>query len=160
MDLDGTLDFIAITKNGWLYRWKVDGEFMLDTLFWPMPGFDQGRSFSYGSYKPVVRYTQTEPVRLYNFPNPTDGADKTIFRYAFSAPATKVRLDIFSITGINVYSKTTMGSAPTDLTGSYPDWNEHVVSLKKFGPGVYRCRMEATINGKKHVCYWKMAVVK
>jgi hypothetical protein len=160
MDLDGTLDLIAVTKNGWAYRWKVGGEFLVDTLYWPMPGFDQGRSFAYGSYKPVQKSVQTEPVRLYNYPNPTDGADKTIFRYAFSGKATKVKLDIFSITGVNVYSKATMGSAPADLTGSYPDWNEHLVSLKKFGPGVYRCRMEATINGKKHVRYWKMAVVK
>lgn len=160
MDLDGIPDVIAITKNGWAYRWKVGGEFLLDTLYWPMPGFDQGRSFAYGSYKPVQKGVQAEPVRLYNYPNPTDGAGKTVFRYSFSGKATKVRLDIFSITGVNVYSKSTMGSAPADLTGSYPDWNEHLVSLKKFGPGVYRCRMEATINSKKHVRYWKMAVVK
>ncbi|HEX2956603.1 MAG TPA: hypothetical protein VHO70_07220 [Chitinispirillaceae bacterium] len=160
MDMDGTLDLIAVAKNGWVSRWEIGGAFILDTVYWPMPGFDAGRSFAYGSYKPVEKCTQKEPIRLYNFPNPTDGADKTIFRYAFSGAATNVRLDIFSITGINVYTKKTMGAAPSELTGSYPDWNEHIVSLKKFGPGIYRCRMEATINSKKHVCYWKMAVVK
>jgi hypothetical protein len=160
MDMDGKLDLLAVSKNGWVNRWEVSGKFILDTIYWPMPGFDPGRSFAYGSYKPVEKVKQTEPIRLYNFPNPTDGADKTIFRYAFSGTATNVRLDIFSITGINVYSKKTMGAAPAELTGSYPDWNEHVLSLKKFGPGIYRCRMEATISGKKHVCYWKMAVVK
>ncbi len=160
MDMDGKLDLIAVTKNGWVNRWEISGNFILDTVFWPMPGFDPGRSFAYGSYKPVEKVKQTEPIRLYNFPNPTDGAEKTIFRYAFSGTATNVKLDIFSITGINVYSKKTMGTAPSELTGSYPDWNEHIVSLKKFGPGIYRCRMEASISGKKHVCYWKMAVVK
>jgi hypothetical protein len=160
MDMDGKLDLIAVSKNGWVNRWEMSGNFILDTVYWPMPGFDPGRSFAYGSYKPVEKFTQKEPIRLYNFPNPTDGAEKTIFRYAFSGIATNVRLDIFSITGINVYSKKTMGAAPSELTGSYPDWNEHIVSLKKFGPGIYRCRMEATISGKKHVCYWKMAVVK
>jgi M6 family metalloprotease-like protein len=160
MDLDGKLDLIVVSKNGWVNRWEISENFILDTVYWPMPGFDLGRSFAYGSYKPVEKFKQTEPIRFYNFPNPTDGADKTIFRYAFSGTATNVRLDIFSITGINVYSKKTMGAAPSELTGSYPDWNEHIVSLKKFGPGIYRCRMEATISGKKHVRYWKMAVVK
>ena len=53
-----------------------------------------------------------------------------------------------------------MGNPPDELTGSYPSWNEHNVSIEKLGPGVYRCRLEATINGKKHSRFWKMAVIK
>jgi hypothetical protein len=53
-----------------------------------------------------------------------------------------------------------MGAPPHDLTGSFPDWNIHVVSLKGIGPGVYRCRLEATVAGKKQQRYWKMAVIK
>jgi hypothetical protein len=53
-----------------------------------------------------------------------------------------------------------MGKAPEQLSGSYPDWNELIVSVKDLGPAVYRCRMEAKINGKTYSQYWKMAIIK
>ena len=79
--------------------------------------------------------------------------EKTVFRYEFGAPATGVRLDIFTYTGFHVYSI-------KDLPSRYPSADEHEVALGKFGPGVYRCRLEASVDGKKQVKYWKMAVVK
>ena len=161
MDNDNVPDLFAVSTGGWVYRWEIDKKDLLpDSLFWPMVGYDAGRSFTYGGGMLPILVNEKEPIRFYNYPNPTNKSKKAVFRYAFSGPASKVRLDIFSQTGFRVYSKTTMGNPPQELTGSYPDWNEHVISLDKFGPAVYRCRLEATIDGKKHVRYWKMAVVK
>ena len=53
-----------------------------------------------------------------------------------------------------------MGLPPRSLTGSFPDWNLLTVPIDGIGPGVYRCRLEATIKGKKEHAYWKMAVIR
>ena len=155
-----TPDLFAVSDNGWVYRWQLPNEILFDTLFWPMTGYNEGRTFAYGGDKLPVLVTNKEPIRFFSYPNPTNGSKKAILRYAFSGPAKNVRLDIFSQTGFVVYSKKTMGNPPENLTGSYPDWNEHYVPLNKFGPGVYRCRLQATVGGKKYVKYWKMAVIK
>jgi hypothetical protein len=86
--------------------------------------------------------------------------DAVTFKYKFNGLASKVSLDIYTYTGFRAYSLSSMGAPPHNLTGSFPDWNVHEVSIKDFAPGIYRCRLEATINGKKHHSYWKLAVVK
>ena len=53
-----------------------------------------------------------------------------------------------------------MGTPPSHLTGSYPDWNELRVPIANLGPAVYRCRLEATINNKKYAKFWKLAVTR
>jgi hypothetical protein len=86
------------------------------------------------------------------------------FRYTFGGPARNVKLDLFTYTGFHVYS----WKAPGGLyETNWRDWNElpTELSLRNYGPGVYRCRMEAeiSVNGgrfKKYHKYWKMAVVK
>lgn len=153
-------DLFTVSSGGWVYRWRLDRGILPDTLFWPMAGYDEGRSFAFKGSNPAVTAAQKEPIRLFSYPNPTNGSKKAVFRYAFSGRAEKVRLDIFSLSGFPVYSKTTMGNPPSELTGSFPDWNEHIIDISKLGPAVYRCRLEATIAGKKHVKYWKMAVVR
>lgn len=153
-------DLFAVSTAGWIYRWKLPGSILPDTLFWPMTGSNGGRTFAYAGGNTPAIVNVKEPIQLFNYPNPTNGSKKAIFRYTFSGPAKNVRLDIFSLSGFAVYSKSKMGKAPEDLTGSYPDWNEHIVDISKLGPAVYRCRLEATIRGKKHVKYWKMAVVR
>lgn len=156
-------DIFAVSKEGWVYRWTLPKDILPDSLFWAQNGYDPGRSFAYGGLQFSGSVTEKEPVSLYSYPNPfivKKNIDKVTFRYKFSAPATNVRLDIFTYSGFKIYSKSSMGNPPLELTGSYPDWNELVISLKDFGPAVYRCRMEATIKGKKQVKYWKMAVVK
>ncbi|HEX3018903.1 MAG TPA: hypothetical protein VHP36_01310 [Chitinispirillaceae bacterium] len=160
LDPDQTPDLIAVSTEGWIYRWELEKKILPDSLFWPMPGFNAGRSFNYGGTTPPILITQREPICFFSYPNPARGIKKVSFKYQFSGPATNVKLDIFSITGFVVYSKKTMGNPPEDLSGSYPSWNEHNVSIEKFGPGVYRCRLEATINGKKHSRFWKLAVIK
>jgi hypothetical protein len=156
-------DLFAVSKEGWVYRWILPKDIFPDSLFWAQSGYDAGRSFAYGGSTLSSLVTEKDPISLFSYPNPAivkKNSDQVVFRYKFSAPASKVRLDIFTYTGFRIYSKTTMGNPPSELTGSFPDWNELVVSVKDFGPAVYRCRMEATINGKSHIKYWKMAIVK
>jgi len=160
MDRDNTPDLIAVSSEGWVYRWEIDRQILPDSLFWPMPGYDNGRSFTYGGLPLPVLAVSSEPISFFSYPNPARGVKNVTIKYQFSGPATNVRLDIYSITGFLVYSKKKMGNPPEELTGSYPSWNEHNVSIEKFGPGVYRCRLEATINGKRHSRFWKMAVIK
>jgi hypothetical protein len=160
MDNDSTPDLVAVSASGWIYRWEPDGSLLPDTLFWPQTGYSGGRSFAFGGSAPPVSVKETKPITLLSFPNPVRGAREVTFKYKFSAPATNVRLVIFSYTGFEVYKHTTMGPPPRNLTGSFPDWNLHTVSLNGFGPGVYRCRLEATIKGKKEHAYWKMAVIR
>jgi M6 family metalloprotease-like protein len=156
-------DLFAVSKEGWVYRWILPKDILPDSLFWAQSGYDAGRSFAYGGSTLSNLVTEKDPITLFSYPNPAiieKKNDQVIFRYKFSAPASKVRLDIFTYTGFRIYSKTSMGNPPNELTGSFPDWNELVVYVKDFGPAVYRCRMEATINGKSQVKYWKMAVIK
>lgn len=160
MDDNDTPDLFAVSTEGWIYRWELAKSILPDSLFWPQTGYDNGRSFAFGGKTPPRLVTDEEPITFFSFPNPTRGLKTISFKYKFGGPASNVRLDIFSYTGFRVYSRTTMGLPPRNLTGSYPDWNIHNVKVDGLGPGVYRCRFEATVNGKKHHRYWKMAVVK
>jgi hypothetical protein len=148
-------DLFAVASDGMIYRWRLNG-IISDSLFWPQNGFDAARSFAYGGpltpAEEIVR--QQTPIIFWNYPNPTPkGAAFTTFKYQFSGPATNVRLDIQTITGRTIDSF-------RNLPAGYPDWNEVRVDLRKYGQGIYRCRMEATINGRKYSRMWKMAVTK
>ncbi|MCL2182259.1 MAG: FG-GAP-like repeat-containing protein [Chitinispirillia bacterium] len=148
-------DLFAVASDGMVYRWKLNG-IISDSLYWPQTGFDAARSFAYGG--PLTKsdeiITQKQPIIFWNYPNPTQKSVlHTTFKYQFSGPATNVRLDIQTITGKRM-------DTFKNLSGSFPDWNEFNVDLRKYGPGIYRCRMEAVIGKKKHVKMWKMAVVK
>jgi hypothetical protein len=161
MESDSAVNLIATASNGWIYRWKLDTTMAGKTLFWKQTGYDGSRPFAYsGSVSAIVDSTSNAPVTLYSWPNPapdinqTKGRKVVNFKYKFSGTAKNVRLDIFTYTGFHVFSR-------TNLSGSYPDWNElPQISLDNFGSGVYRCRMEAEINGKKYAKFWKMAIVK
>ena len=98
--------------------------------------------------------TPSAPTTFFTYPNPTNGSKYVVFKYKFSAPARDVRLDVFTIAGLHVLSK-------TGISGSFPDFNElPPVSLETFGPGIYRCRLEAVVGGTKYSNTWKMAVEK
>ncbi len=148
-----TPDLFAASSDGLVYRWRLPADILPDSLYWPQNGYDAARSFAYGSALPQIEYVEKEPLTFWNYPNPTAGASETTFKYKFSGQAKNVRLDIYTITGHKMDSF-------TGLSGSFPDWNEIVVKLGKYGPGIYRCRMEAHIGGTKHTRFWKMAVVK
>jgi hypothetical protein len=151
---DGNIALIASASNGWMYQWKLDADMAGKTVLWKQTGYDAGRPFAYLAPINPNQVTETAPLSFFSYPNPTNGSKAVAFRYKFSNSAKNVRLDIFTYTGFHVFSTTA-------LSGSYPDWNElSPVSLANFGSGVYRCRMEAEINGKKCVQFWKMAVVK
>ena len=153
-------NLFAVASSGVIYRWRLDG-IIADSLYWPQNGFDAARSFAYGGAQPLrqddASAKKEPPITFWNYPNPTSKDDThTTFKYKFNGKAQNVRLDIFTITGKRV-DTFTMSSG---LSGDFPDWNEFRVNLRKYGPGIYRCRMEATIGGKKHSKQWKMAVVK
>jgi hypothetical protein len=160
-DNDNRLNLFAVSQNGFVYRWKLDPAVVGDSVVWQQAGYDNSRPFAYLAALPPLISGQTPPISFYSYPNPTTpnrltGYDgKTVyFKYKFSGPAQSVRLDIFTLAGLQVASK-------TGLSGSFPDWNDlPPLSLATYGPGVYRCRLEARISGKKYVQYWKMAVVK
>jgi hypothetical protein len=152
------LDLFAVASDGTVYRWKLNG-ILTDTLFWPQNGFDAARSFAYGGPRTgsgdIDNANKNEPpITFWNYPNPTSKDDaQTTFKYKFNGKATDVRLDIYTITGRRM--DTFKG-----LSGDFPDWNEYKVNMRKYGPGIYRCRMEAKIDGKKYSKTWKMAVIK
>jgi hypothetical protein len=161
--MDGTAaspDLIAVSITGWVYRWRLASQIMPDSLFWPCVGYSSGRPFAYGGGLPPILATDKNPLVFFSYPNPTGGMSEVMFKYKFSAPATNVRLDIFTFTGFHVFSSPGMGSPPSHLTGSYPDWNELRVPVDKLAPGLFRCRMEATVGGKKYVQFWKLAVTR
>jgi M6 family metalloprotease-like protein len=153
-DNDGLINLFAIAANGWVYRWKLGNDVIGDTIVWKQLGYDGSRPFAYLGAAPRARVSETAPITFFSYPNPTNGSGVVEFRYKFSAPASNVRLDIYTMSGLHVLSK-------TGLSGSFPDYNRlPAVPLAPFGSGVYRCRLEADVGGAKHVQYWKMAVVK
>ena len=145
----------AVSSDGLVYRWELSNAMRVDSLYWPQNGFNAARSFAYGgpsASKIVKEYS--EPITFWNYPNPTSPDETyTTFKYQFNDKAKNVRLDIHTITG---YKMDTF----KNLSGDFPGWNEFRVNLRKYGPGIYRCRMEAEVNGKKHSKFWKMAVLK
>lgn len=156
-------DLFAVTTEGWIYRWQLAKDILPDSLFWAQCGNDNGRSCAYGGAQLSSLVNDKEPVSLFSYPNPAlirKNVTDVVFRYKFNGPATNVKLEIFTYSGFKVYSNSSMGKAPEQLSGSYPDWNELIVSVKDLGPAVYRCRMEAKINGKTYSQYWKMAIIK
>ena len=159
IDGDGSVDIIATSANGWVYRWKSHGDLTGGALLWKQTGGGGDRSFAYSGQLGNVNDSSGKPLVFFSWPNPTDrlqtnGKNIVNFKFKFSGPAKNVRLDIFTYTGYHVFSK-------SGLSGSFPDWNSlDDISLANFGSGVYRCRMEAEVSGKKQVQYWKMAVVK
>jgi hypothetical protein len=153
VDANGRLDIITITKSGWAYRWEPGTEILSNTSLWPQTGFNGSRTFAYGGQTPSGAYSATPAIKeFYNYPNPARDEVATIFRYDLTAPAEKVRLDIYTYTGYHVLSA-------TDLPREF-GLNEYTVPLQKFGSAVYRCRLETTFaNSSPSVKYWKMAVV-
>jgi hypothetical protein len=153
-----TIHIFAVSSDGAVYRWKLNG-ILTDSLYWPQNGFDAARSFAYGGPRTgsaeINNANKNEPpITFWNYPNPTSKDDpQTTFKYKFNSKATDVRLDIYTITGRRM--DTFKG-----LSGDFPDWNEHKVNMRKYGHGIYRCRMEAKIDGKKYSKQWKMAVIK
>ncbi len=147
----------AVSSDGMVYRWELSNDMRVDSLYWPQNGFNAARSFAYGgpsvSTEDIVKEYK-EPITFWNYPNPTSKDETyTTFKYQFNNNAKNVRLDIQTITGYKM-------DAFKNLNGDFPGWNEFSVNLKKYGPGIYRCRMEAEVNGKKYSKFWKMAVVK
>jgi hypothetical protein len=123
-------------------------------FFWPQTGFNGSRTFAYQGPAPAVEKRGATGIReFFSYPNPVVKTEAVDFKYGFSATATDVRLDIFTYTGYHVYSR-------SGLPGAFPAMNEHRVFLERFGPAVYRCRLEAKVGGKRYTRYWKMAVVK
>ena len=149
-----TLNMFAIGNNGWVYRWKLNGDMVGNSLIWKQTGYDGSRPFAYLASVAGTTKTENAPVFFFSYPNPTNGSKFVFFKYKFSGPAQNVRLDIFTYTGLHVFSQ-------SNLSGSYPGENQlSPVSLANYGSGIYRCRFEAEVGGKKYVQYWKMAVVK
>ena len=146
----------AVSSDGMVYRWELSNDMRVDSLYWPQNGFNAARSFAYGgpSTQDIVK-EYNEPITFWNYPNPTSKDESyTTFKYQFNSSNVKnVRLDIHTITGYKMDTFKT-------LSGDFPGWNEFRVNLRKYGPGIYRCRMEAEVNGKKYSKFWKMAVVK
>ncbi len=153
MDGNKKVDVIAATRTGSVHRFELSENILSDSLVWPMTGFDQGRSFTYGGPALTKPSLAGDIQKFHNYPNPARDIDTTTFKYTLARPASEVRLDIFTYTGYHVLSASDL---PTDFSAM-----EYTISLKKFGPAVYRCRLEATFpNGDKDVKYWKMAVIK
>ncbi|MDO5575989.1 MAG: hypothetical protein Q4F84_02820, partial [Fibrobacter sp.] len=66
MDNNKQPDLFAVSSDGWVYRWKLPQSIMTDTLFWPMCGFDIGRTFAYAGKAPSGIITDNEPIRFFS----------------------------------------------------------------------------------------------
>lgn len=153
MDNDTKTDIIAVSDGGWVHRWEVSSSILGTSFVWAQAGSNNSRTFAYAGPVNTISHSDENQIKyLYNYPNPVKGAKSTTFKYQLTSPATRVRLDIFTYTGYHILSER---SLPSGF-----GWNEYTISIKKFGSAVYRCRLEASFNGKKKVKYWKMAVMK
>jgi hypothetical protein len=153
--VNSKVNIFAIGGSGWVYRWKLDSSMVGSSLIWKQTGYDGSRPFAYLAGYSGNKFSQISAIsEFFCYPNPTNGSKFVGFKYQFSSTATNVRLDIYTYTGLHVYSQ-------SNLSGSYPGENQlPPLSLANYGSGVYRCRLEAVVGGKKCVQFWKMAVVK
>ena len=153
IDNNNKADILAVSDGGWVHRWEVSNKILTSPFIWPQAGATGSRTFAYSGPVNTVSYGPKCSIEhFYNYPNPAKGVNTTTFKYRLTQPASKVRLDVFTYTGYHIVSKQNLPSGF--------GWNEYNISIKKFGSAVYRCRLEATFNGKKKVKYWKMAVVR
>ncbi|MBN1981047.1 MAG: hypothetical protein JW795_05925 [Chitinivibrionales bacterium] len=163
MDNNQKTDMIAVSEAGWVYRWQLSSAVLSTTLLWPQAYGDNRRTCAYhGPYNPVTTAAGPDVEYFYNYPNPLDNKKRIqqgiplVFKYKLTnssnTPATKVRLDIFTFTGLHIVS---LSNCPTGL-----GWNEYSLPKSvKLGSAVYRCRLESDFNGTKKVKFWKMAVI-
>ncbi len=159
-DIDGNskTDLISLTEDGWINRWEGEKSFIPENIVWAQTGFNSARTFAYSGPLPGGAETSSAVIsHFYSYPNPATPDDELPrLKYKLSDES-KVRCDIFSITGYHIYSNT--GSSMPSRKG----WNELIIPEELFssmGPGVYRCRLQAETGGRKQVEFWKMAVVK
>ncbi len=153
LDNNNKTDIIALSNDGYLYRWEMANSIVSNSFIWPQAGANNSRTFSYaGPMGTITLGASAEIEYFYNFPNPVKDARVTNFKYRLSRRASKVRLDVFTYTGYHIISE-------PDLPTGF-GWNERAVAIDKLGSAIYRCRLEADFNGTKKVKYWKMAVMK
>jgi hypothetical protein len=160
LDSDGRPDLAVVSQGGWVYRWQLVNAGALSSFAWPMLGGNAGRSFAYLGPALGPGAQPTPALQLFSYPNPAEGVSSVQFRFRFGGPAQNVRLDIFTYTGNHVLTWTPDNPAAFTLNWQGDNELPQPLPLRNFGPGVYRCRMEATVSGKKQVAVWKMAVVK
>jgi hypothetical protein len=155
LDKNDKTDIVAVADGGWVYRWEVSNNIVSNSLIWPQAGSNNSRTFSYTG-PPMLKTTNKlfTIEHFYNYPNPVKDANVTSFKYKLTDDAKNVRLDVYTYTGYHIVSDKDLPSGQ--------GWNEHAISIRKFGSAVYRCRLEAKFSGKDKpaVKYWKMAVMR
>ncbi|MFW6254421.1 MAG: hypothetical protein ACOC41_05780 [Chitinivibrionales bacterium] len=153
IDGDGTTDLFAVTSTGWVYRWNMGEGMLPQSAVWPQAGFSSARTFAFaGAESSGAEETRDKIVHFYNYPNPVKGYDETTFKYQLSNDARGVRMDIYTYTGYHALEEKSLPA--------FSGWNEYQVSIKDFGPGIYRCRLEVEYRGKTEVKMWKMAIIR
>ncbi len=144
------------SADGFIHAWGISH---IGSVPWASQGATAERTFTAAPPGVATAQASGKALQFYSYPNPAQDVSEVQVRFKLSGPATDIRLDIFTMTGFHIYSWI---ADPKTFKANWTSWNElpHNISLKNIGRGVYRCRMEAKVNGSKVTEFWKMAVVK
>lgn len=146
----GKLAYLGL--DGWLYCWLVDADSTRN--YWPMYGADPAGTFVFDQARLGAPQLASETLpenKFYNYPNPvTDGA--TTIRYYLGRDASEVRLSIYDLSG----------RVQADLQGPTKGGldNEVVWNCADVTPGVYRCVIEASFDGRVESAFTDIAVIR
>ena len=146
----GKLGYLG--ADGWFYLWDVSRD--VTKNFWPMGGHDPRGSYVFDqnalpSPKPLS--STFDKNRFFNYPNPVIDGSTTI-QYYLGQDAISVSLNIFDLSGQEVYSTSGTTSGQHD--------NRVIWNCADLSPGVYRCVIEVNFDGPVETAFTDIAVIR
>jgi hypothetical protein len=157
-DLDGsvTLDLIAVSDNGMLYRFGLPRENFAANQT-NMTGGNAARQFNFKATGRSAKLPSKSLEYFYSYPNPVRirrGENGLLtFRYELGDNASSAHLTIYTIQGQKVFEERNL-----PLSRGV---NEYVLrDLSRFGSAVYRCRLSIKFGNEEKVLFWKTAILR
>lgn len=139
-------------SDGFFYRWMVESD--TSQARWRMSGGNAARSNYFDADALPVPQLLAGGIAsgsFYCYPNPVTGASATL-RYSLGANASSVALTVFDMSGqiADVYSGSGVGGLANEVT----------LDCAALTPGIYRVRLEVTIDGSQETAFTDVAIVR
>jgi len=153
----GILNLVAVSDNGTVYNYELS-EKLFNSRQTNMVGVNAERIFSASAVSAGGEVKNKDLEYFYSYPNPVKISKgqrgSVIFRYKLGRSVSSVKISIYTVQGQKVFEA---GDLPKSA-----GVNEFTLrDMSKFGSAPYNCRISVKMSdGKEHVLFWKMAVLR